>query len=215
MAFSWPPLSPLHPRRCQTGLDGRNARGSTSCLRRAPEQRQTASGNEQRPLSLRSSWHQNGARILMQRWAHVTVNCAPLRRAFGHGRCHGSPEGSAAVLGRPRGPPRPRQDHPPRRSIRRPRPRFLLGAVSHREHEAHARWQFGHAPPVVLNLSRAFVPDDRGAQRPPRPRRELQRRDSQAGGGRTRVTERVLTRKPRFVCLFPTSVCVISSTQRG
>jgi hypothetical protein len=46
-------------------------------------------------------------------------------------------------------------------------------------------------------------------------RRELFGRDPQAGGSQTRVAERVPTHKPRFVRLFPTSVCVISSTRRG
>jgi len=68
---------------------------------------------------------------------------------------------------------------------------------------------------IVATMAFGTAASHRPSAPPARPRRELQRRDPAAGGGRTRVTEPVLTRKPRFVCLFPTSVCVISSTQRG
>ena len=53
------------------------------------------------------------------------------------------------------------------------------------------------------------------ARRDARPRRELLGRDHLAGGGWTRVAERVLTRKPRLVVYFSASTRVLSSRWRG
>jgi hypothetical protein len=54
----------------------------------------------------------------------------------------------------------------------------------------------------------------RQAQGPARPRRELQRRDPAAGGGRTHVTERVLTRKPRPSFYSSLGECAIFNAAR-
>jgi hypothetical protein len=52
------------------------------------------------------------------------------------------------------------------------------------------------------------------AQRPARPRRDLQRRDPAAGGGRTRPTGRILTVRLGSLSI-PPSATVLWSTWRG